>query len=245
MPFLVSDIIYASLREIGQLRAPGQSPSTTEQTDVLNALNRMLGTWDTKRLNIFTLLRSDYALTAGFENYTIGGAGGGSGGTLNAVRPVAIRNANIITSVDAFSIPLRLVPASEFFAEPDRNRQAAVPLLLYYDAAYPTATLYLYPVPLNAASLELFTWQQFTQFALLTTIFDMPPGYENAIILNLAVRVAPMFNIQPSAALIGEAQDAYESIRGLNAPPIPGAAEEAQASGAAQPQPPADNAAKP
>lgn len=189
----------------------------------------MLGTWDTARLNIYAYDRVAFNTTAGTLFYTMGSAGGGSGGTTNLVRPVSIRKAFNVTTPDDFEIPIKLATVDEI-TQPDFFRQASIVELLYYDAQYPTAGVSLYPIPATNASIVMYVWQQLPQFALLTTGFDMPPGYENAIILNLAVRVASMFGIQPSPALIGEAQAAYESMRGLNAPPIPGAAEEAQAS---------------
>ncbi len=74
----------------------------------------------------------------------------------------------------------------------------AIPLEMWYDAGFSptgTATINLWPGPLASYQLELYTWQQLTQFADTTTAYGFPPGYASAIIWSLAERIAPMMRI--------------------------------------------------
>lgn len=214
------DIISAALREIMIIRT-GQTAAATELADGLNGLNRLIAEWNTERLLVYAMTQFSSALTATQQSYTIG-----AGGNFNTTRPIAIRSANIITLAGGFVHPLELVDQVGWSAMPGRSRQANIPLKLWYESLYPLGKIWLWPVPNAAATLELYSWVQIAQFAALTDNFDLPPGYEQALIKNLALELAPQFERQPSQALINNAASAKAAISGVNAPPIPGAAEE-------------------
>ena len=66
----------------------------------------------------------------------------------------------------------------------------------YYQATQPLGTLALWPVPnTDENQLVLYTLQQFSEFADLTTDYTFPsmPGYEEALEYNLALRLATPF----------------------------------------------------
>jgi len=228
------DIITAALRDIMIVRT-GQTPAATELADGLAALNRMLANWNTERLVVYAMNKFTGTLTAGKQNYTIG-----AGGDFSTTRPISIHSATIVSAVGSFTFPVALVDEKEFNSVPGRStRQAKVPKKLWYQPLYPLGVVWLFPVPNTAASLELYSWVQLAQFAALGDNFDLPPGYELAIEKNLAIYLAPMFERVPSQALLLEATQAKSAITGVNAPPVPGAAEEVQTTGQAQPTPPA------
>src|SRR5579885_2690318 len=97
----VQDIIYAAAREIGLIRA-GQSLASTELTDCFNRLNRLFALWSIRRLFIYSLNHATYNLTPNKQTYTIGTEGAAD---FSAPRPVAIRNANIITATENAIFP--------------------------------------------------------------------------------------------------------------------------------------------
>lgn len=219
------DIINTALKHIGVLSS-GMTAATEEYTDCLEQLNSMLSTWDVKRLNIFAIQEQTQTLTGGKQSYTIGTEGSPD---FNTARPISIRAANIVSLTGGFYFPLRLITAEEFAAIPERNNQAHIPRLLYYDNNYPLATIYLHPIPSDASTLELFTWEQLSSFAALSTTFDMPPAYQNAVEYALALQVAPMFGRTVSEELAAQAAAAMQAVQMLNLPPEAGQAEEGQA----------------
>ena len=221
------DIFTAAFREL-VLIWPGQAPSTDQLNDGFNALNRLVPSWSTDRLLVYAVTQFTNLLTPSEQSYTIG-----NGGVFNTTRPIAIRNANIITAAGRFVSRLELVDEAGFSAKPGRSRLAALPLKLWYQAAYPLGVLWFWPVPNAAATVELFVWTQLAQFASLAATFDLPPGYELAIVKNLAVLLAPMFGRPVTQDLMRDAMQAKAAISGVNAPPIAGLAEEL----AAMPQP--------
>jgi hypothetical protein len=217
-------IINDALLTIGVL-ADGETPSVNASNIGLYALNNLLASWDLERLSVYSISESKYTLVNGTQQYTIGQEGSP---TFNAPRPVSIRSASIISS-QGHVFPLKLIPSEEFNSIPERSAEGLIPRVLYNDYAYPNSTLWLYPIPSGAVTLDLFTWDPLGSFALLTTAFDMPPGYQRALILNLAVELCPKFQRpldQTLAAIAGQSKNA---ISGVNAPPVPGAAQEMQA----------------
>jgi hypothetical protein len=76
---------------------------------------------------------------------------------------------------------------------------------IYCDYAMPVATVFVFPRPRFTGSpapqLELYTWVPLQQFADLVTSYALAPGYERAVIYNLAVELAPEFGAQIQPAV--------------------------------------------
>lgn len=220
-------IITNALTLLPGILFPGSTPSTTMSNDGLVKLNDMLASWTIDRLFIFATAVNDWNLVSGTNSYTIGATGVFAGS-----RPISIIAAHIIVPSSGVRFPMKLITVEEWNAISDRSAGSVTPKLLYNDGAYPLSTLSLWPTP-NAASiqLELFTWQQLTQFTTLLDTFDFPPGYERAITYALAMELASVYRTQPTQDVVMIAETAKASLKGLNAPPtrIPGAAEESVA----------------
>jgi hypothetical protein len=228
MPTTAQQLITKSLQTLGVV-SPGQTPSAEELADGLYALNQLLSAWSIERLNIYAEKRELLTLVDATAVYTIGIVSPPSADPkhFNTTRPVAIKAANAIVS--GLTLPMDVVTLEEWSAITDKAASSLVPKKLYNDNAHPVSTLRLWPVPDGTPSLELFTWQQFTGFATLDTAVDLPPGYEVALRYNLAVDIAPDYDLQPSETVVALANKYKAAISGLNAPPVPGAAAEAAA----------------
>lgn len=234
-------LINEALFNIGVL-ADGETPSPGVSNTALISLNNLLESWSVERLDVYAIVVADHTLIANQATYAIGQEGTPD---FNAQRPTSIRSAAIVTATDGFVFPVKLVPAEEFNSIPEPLATAKVPRVLWNDNSYPNANLSLWPIPSAANKLRLYTWQPLTQLSSLTATFDFPPAYQRAIILNLAVELAPKLQRPLDPTLASIAMAAKEALRGLNAPPVQGAAEEAQASGVAQPVPPGPSVAQP
>lgn len=228
------DVVNAALQDIGVL-ADGETPSTSASNVCLVALNNLLASWDIERLSVYSINENTYTLTADTQEYPLGPTATSPG--FAGTRPTSIRAASIIITNGSskYVFPLKLIPAEIFNQERERTTKADIPTMLYNDNAYPNTNLWLFPIPQLAGSqIELWTWEQITAFASLTTTFDLPPGYQRALELNLAIEIAPKFQRPVDQTLGAIAMQAKEAIRALNAPPIPGAGGEAQAQAAVE-----------
>ncbi len=220
-----TDILYPALRLAGVLTAAGRLAPVngSQMTDAFQTLNRMLDAWTTQRLLIWTIRVDRYTLTPSQVTYTIGP----SGADFTAPRPVRISDASIVTTGGGSEIhlPLRLLTDHQWAAKRLRVMPTTIPTELYYDGAYPNATLYLWGYPTAGNDLELFTWQQLTQFVLQTDTVLFPPGYLDAVVYNLAVRLSGLFGTQLRGDVAQTAKEAKAAIKASNAtsPTIPSA----------------------
>lgn len=61
------------------------------------------------------------------------------------------------------------------------------------------------------------------QFADTTTAINVPNGYSRALKLNLAIEIAPQYDVQPSAALVKQAAEALRDATVMpKSAPVPG-----------------------
>jgi hypothetical protein len=71
------------------------------------------------------------------------------------------------------------------------------------------------PVPV-CPWLDLWVWRQLHQFSSLTEDFQFPPGYEKALLLQLAAELAIERFGKADPALLAEAAQAFEELGALN-----------------------------
>lgn len=203
------DLISAALRKIGVL-AQGESLEAAEATDGLAAINQMLSSWSTEGLLIFSVTEeSPLTLTVGDSTVTLGLTGD------IANRPMKIEKAIIRDGSTDFPV-MRMLNTDEYAAIPDKTLQSTYPYSLYDDGGYPLRTLKLFPVPSAAKQLILFTQRELTQIATLDTILSFPPGYEDALVYNGAIRLAPEYGRQTPPEVINIALETKANIKRAN-----------------------------
>lgn len=208
------DIITRALKKIGAI-AVGEAPDAQEAQDGLDALNSMLGSWNTQRNIIYTITIAQYDLVSNQQTYTIG-----PGGDFDAPRPQSIETANLILNYlnPVVRVPMDLLNDQQWAAIRVQQIPNSIPQLLYNDGAYPLSTLYLWGFPSQNLQLELYTWQALSTFPSISTDVVLPPGYEEALVYNLAVRLAPDYErpVRPDVAAI--AVSSLAVVKSLNSP---------------------------
>jgi len=201
-------LIDAAGRAIGELRT-GRSFSTAESADLLVALNQMLATWSAAGWAIHQSTREAFSLT-GPASYTLGPTG-----TFATPRPIRITAAQVLASSN-IPLPVRIVTAEEWAAEvEDDTATGSYAEILFPDYANPEMTIRLNPAP-TGGSLILHSRKPLTAIASLATTITFPPGYEQALISNFAVMIAPEFAKQASETVIATATLSKNAIAGAN-----------------------------
>jgi hypothetical protein len=184
----LSTLLYAALRVAKVTGKPGRGPSMPQFLDMLAIFNRMVDGWSGIRLNLFGLLIAQYTLTANHQQYTIG-PGGAGGQWFNAARPAKIVRANLLITSTPNPVrrPIGLLEPADWAAK--RVQQVTgPPISLYNDNASPLSTLYTWPIPDQNYPIELFTWNAIPQATSINNLIQLPPGYQEAIVYNLARR---------------------------------------------------------
>ena len=198
-------LLKSSLRLIGQL-GPGRSAGPSETADALTVLTAMLSSWSTQRLSVYTIARSTHTLT-GASDYTIG-----TGADFDTARPTRIDAAALLAAGSTTEQPIDVY---RLIGSPRREG-------LYYSFGFPVATIHLEPAPAAGDTLALYVWQPLGAVtdADLDDEISFPPGYEDAIRYNLAVRLAPEWGKVPRADVQKLAGESLAVIKAHNRPAL-------------------------
>ena len=211
-------LVYPALRKAAVTLGPQRTPSPAQCQDGIEELNRLIGSLNCDRLFIYSIARYEYPLS-GAKTFTIGiDPQGQAIADLNGPRPVQIDKANIIYSVPEIRRPLALLTDLQWSQIVVEDLPNTIPYALYDDYAYPLSTLYIYPQPVPGYILELYMWQLVPTFVTGSDVVILPPGYEDALVLNLAVRLAPHFQRAVDQDVRNDAAKALMRIESINAP---------------------------
>lgn len=201
-------IIEDSLREIGVL-GDDQVMTAEQAAGGLRALNRMLERWSNQKLLNPVETQLSYTLT-GAQSFTIGP----SGADLTAARPLKVLSAYAVLS--DVSYPVRVMTAQEWDAIGYKVSSGGAPSGVYYEASYPNGTAYVYQ-PTSGYALKLRVLTVVESFANTAESLALPPGYEEALVLNLAVRLAPGYGAALRPETVNDARNSLRIIRRVNA----------------------------
>jgi hypothetical protein len=91
--------------------------------------------------------------------------------------------------------------------------------VLWPDGGYPLLTVYLWPAPVTSATLEVHSYKPLTSIATVGTTVALPPEYERALKMLLALDLAPEYEVKLTQIpeLVANAQQAKQALVGLNA----------------------------
>lgn len=172
----------------------GESPTPAECQDILTVLQAMLGQWATQRLTIHVTERAIFSLVATQQTYTIG-----PNGDFNHARPLFIDRASYLdttSAADPFEQEIQILDTQQWQRVAIKALPSPYPQGIYYDYAFTAGlgNISFWPEPSDSTvDAILYLPTAITGFADLTTDYTFAPGYEDAIVFNLAKRVAPEF----------------------------------------------------
>ena len=187
----LSDVMKPMLRRAGITTLPGTTPSSDQFGELIPEINRMMDSLSLNGHNIFTQSIDRYAMSPQQTSYFIGPTG-----DWVAPRPLSIFRANVVLTDSApeLHLPVKLLTDDEWADHIITELPAPWPWQLYNDGAYPDSKLYLYGYPTENNDLELFTWQQVqTGFVAATDAVTLPPGYEDVMVTEGALRCISLY----------------------------------------------------
>lgn len=208
-----NSLIDEALLAIGQL-AEGETPSPETAQSALRRLNSMVDSMNNESLTIYQIQDEVFTLPANTTTRTIG-----IGGQFNTVWPVKILDSTFVrdpVNAPGVDFDVAIINNAEYSGIPVKSVTGPYPQVIYYDRAYPLGTLYFWPVPVNSLSLHLSTWKPLHSFPGLTTALSLPPGYEEMLTFNLAVRLAPSFGVNASQEVRQIASESKRNLKRVN-----------------------------
>lgn len=202
-------IIDRSLRLVGAI-ASGESPTTQEGTDALAALNNLIETWQTEKLIVYSYADTAFTMVVGTSSYTVGPAGN------FALTPRPSELENVFVRASNIDYPVEVVDQDRWFAIPDKTTRSDIPNMAYYEPTLSTGTLLVWPVPRAAKSLHIVTWSPVSSLATVGTTVTLPQGYERALAYNLAVDIAPEYQLPISPSVLMVARESKAAVMRAN-----------------------------
>jgi hypothetical protein len=215
------DLITDALVELGVIGV-NQTPKAADLALGLRKLNRWVTALHTSRLSVFTVKREVFPLVASTPSYTIGPSG-----AIDTVRPMRIEHVGLVldrTATTPVEIPLGApMTDQEYQRFPTKTLTAPQPNTLYYDYGFTGVGLgKVYPLPIPTSSvcdLVLYIPRAMQEFANLSTDYAFPPGYEQAIVANLAMELAAPFERDPRPTTVETARATMADIKRANRRP--------------------------
>lgn len=207
-------VVITAAFELLNVFQPSESVPGPDATAALGWLNRMMSSWAQQYTTIPAIARTVVPLVSGkggvSNPYTIG-----IGGDINIAKPASPQNISAVAlqlnaSTPPVEIPRGIMTDDGWQSTQIKGLTNSLFTDLYYTATSPLGTINLWPIPLDATnSLVLYIAQALTQFANLTAQYQIPDGYEDALVFNLAKRLAKPWGATVDPALV---QDAYASL---------------------------------
>lgn len=200
---MAQDLIRAALRRLRSIQS-GEPMDATVAADCLDDLNLLIDSWNNEVGMCFADQTQQIAYLA--ENPALGNAYQltvGPGGQFNCTRPQSLIRARVVDISSGNILPQALITQEEFdIAIRQQPSSGSYPYLAWYDPQMEAGgtgnglgVLNLWPNP-SISSGNFQQWIRFrgllSAFASLTSsALALPPGYSEALVVNLAVRIAP------------------------------------------------------
>lgn len=209
------DIITIAAKQAGVLAA-GQTLTGDDSADMLLLLNSMLSQWNQKRWLIYHLVDIACPSTA-TQSYTVG-----PGAQFNVTRPDRLEAAYArLTGQPAGSAgyldyPLQIIQTMEEYAAISFKELSTFPSYVFYDATFPVGTVYFWPVPTDMFELHVVVKETLPQFTALTTAFNLPPEYLDALIYSLTARIQLLYQLPVNPDIAAMARAALNTLKVAN-----------------------------
>lgn len=217
------DIIRSAMRRI-QVLAAGEPLPANEGDDGLETLTQMVDGWTNETLLVPVTSVVIFKLLSSISEYTIGIYDG----------PLPVPENHIETArpeefITAFirdgsgTDYIQEIMDAETYARISRKVNTSRPSRFYVRNGWPLKTILFESVPFADEDLHLELIQPLSGIlptSSLTTIVNMPPGYERALIYNLCLELAPEYGKQVSPLIGAQAINSKKEIKKANYRPL-------------------------
>lgn len=212
----VNDVLTEGFKKSG-LEGLGQSMDGSDNVSCLADFNDMIAQWNTQRWMTWDLLTMGFVST-GATSYTVGPGGNFS----VATRPDRIESAfqrQLVASGLNVDTPLEVIPSREEYNRLSLKSLVSFGQYVFLDSSYPTANLYLYPIP-NASLYEIFVSFKnaipFFTIQNVNTVLAVPPHYIPAMKWNLAKKLRASYGKKAMENIDREARSALDIVKQSN-----------------------------
>lgn len=206
-----NSIIDDALRKLGKI-ASGGAGSTQERTDAVAELNRMFGRWSAELGPIYFQTTDSLTWTAGQASRTIG-----TSGNFDTARPQQLILAQYRDAANV-DTDIAIITHDEYQQIQDKTSEATYPLAVAYNPTFGSSlgTLFIYPILSASLTFRLTSLKPLSTITDQTATITLPPGYEDAIVWNLAERLAGEYGAADLAYIMDQARESKRAIQQIN-----------------------------
>lgn len=207
-----------ALLEIGVL-GPGQSLSPALASVGLSRFQNQLDSWQADRLSLSIQARTTFTLTSGTSSVTLGP----SGATVTMATPMWLDTVNYINpgSDPEQEVAIGIMDRDTYANLTIKDLSSALPLQCFYQRSNTTAngTLFIWPQVSQNVDMVLYSPQGVGVPVDLDSVVIGPPGYAEAFLYNLALRLCAPTGTAIPEALPTMASNAMTTMRRPNVIP--------------------------
>jgi hypothetical protein len=196
------------------LVASGNALPEADYQDNLRALNQMIDSWNTERLMIYNTIDQVFTWPAGQITQHLGPSGEFVG-----VRPIALDDSTYYRDpTNNVSFGIKFINQQQYDGIAVKTVTSTYPQVMWINMEYPDISMTIYPKPTRDLEWHFISVQEIDQPATLLTDIALPPGYLRAFRYNLALELAPEFNMEPSAQVKRIAMTSKRDLKRQNNP---------------------------
>lgn len=193
----------------------GNPPTDEQLNDAVNVINWNIDAWNADGSIVFALKQNITQLTTLKQIYQIGPVSPINAYTtpdiIVPLRPLKLYSANFTyLSQPQLELPMYILSAEEWADIRVKQIYTTISNKVYLDEQYPVGNIYMWPIPTNTFTLVLWYWDGLNSNCTLDTVLQYPPGYEKAIIYDMAINLAPMFNREDKIPVLSAI---YEGVK--------------------------------
>ena len=197
-------VITQALVAIGAY-AQGESVSAADSQMALTWFQNQLDAFNADRLYLNVQTRVVHTLVSGTTQRSIG-----IGGDINTERPVFITGINYIipASNPPVETPMGRMDDDSYMNLSIKTLPSSLPTEFYYNETFPLGTLNFWPAVTQNVDIAIYSPQPSISATSLQSTIQGPPGYMEAFIFQLALRLSVPFAKQPNPLLVEMASQA-------------------------------------
>lgn len=233
------ELLSGAHRLLGLVNSGNVLPEAVYQ-DNLVALNQMIDSWSTERLAVFCTQDQTYIWDPGFRVRTLGPTGDftlvlgtqlndplgtqsndniGLDGVNPLVRPILLDDSTYFRDpATNVSFGIRFINQLQYNNIAVKTVTSTYPQVMFVNMTFPNITLTVYPVPTKVLEFHFISVLALDAPATLETTLAFPPGYLRAFRYNLALELAPEFNMEPSSEVRRIAMYSKRNLKRINNP---------------------------
>lgn len=185
--------------------------NATDGQKAFRLLNRMLDSDSTEDLMIYNNVNEVFNLVSGQQIYTIG-----AGGDFNTSRPIDV-TAIYMRDTNGNDLPCQMLTYEQYADILSKPVTATIALSAYYNSGMPLSQIIFWPIPAQTSyRAVVWSWKPLTAFTSLADSVILPPGYEDYIESNLAMKCCIAFNRSVPQELSFWAATSKAKLKNLN-----------------------------